>query len=273
MTEDSYKTSSISLRLAKYIHTIGVMLLQRAADGETIIVEKDEKLLTNTERLAGTSSSTISKELETIREYVRELHDIQKDYRYTDYMNFIYFFSDDNIKTRSNGDHNAPYSNSMTYFMDSVKNVLHMSEDLREGVRTLFVGENYDIKLNLVKDLVSPDSLVINARMIRDIPIPFLPSVHRITIRIPGKSKHPVLLDNYINTLTELEIVCHSEKINLGDNFLYFIADAKNLESIHIATSKSMSSKLTSAMLSRREAGNASSIKAFRLQERYIWCR
>lgn len=282
MDQDQYNLIDTGKRLQRYLDLVGVKLLTMAAEARDTTITSGEKLLSGVEKLVTTNYDAIRKDLITLREYVRSYHDLQKDYHFPNYMRFDMFTltkkvtrtyeESDSIDYDSDGnsvsrdfDTDNTYQDIDTYFTDTVKNVLHMTPELREGVRTLFVGDNYDIKINLVKDLVSPDTLMIRARMLKNILIPFLPSVHRISILTYGKKPHPILLNNYLETITELRVECRES--DMDKHLFSFIKSAPNLVSLHISTHQNVHAALASALLDRR-GHDLCTIKSFRLSGR-----
>lgn len=212
-------------QLTHLISSIGSVLLY-AATITAQFPNKEEHILTSM------SNDIIVRDLTAIRERIRSFYDSHKNYYSLNYMNFHIFErslfvsllnSKSSHTAKLTSLHNDPY-----YFMDTVKNVMSMAQWMRDGVRTLFVGENYDIKINMVKNMVKPDTLVVNTSGIKDVELPFMEHVRIIAIK--NKSKIHIPLSNYLDTLTQLSITSYT----LDEYTLELIATIKNLESIRL---------------------------------------
>lgn len=200
------------------------------------------------------------RDLETIREYMRSYHEMYKDYHSPEYMDFHGYLRMYKSVARVKGITftTSRYNNIYqlhSYFTDTIPGVLYMSPEVREGVKTLFITKNYIDKLELMKPLVTPDTLVISVQVIKTVRLDLLPSVHRISIeKLPG-SKQVILLDDYVDTLTELHVSCGKDKGGVDTHLLRFMRDATQLESVFIETEDNVCKELTSMLHARRKNG------------------
>lgn len=258
---DKYNILEIERRIHNLISTKGNVLLLTAC----LPVDK------NTPHKE--QSDNIKNELNTIRRYVRMLYELNKDPHSFYYMQFTHFittmnFSSDGLctdRSYADRDNTVYYENFNTYFMDTVRNVLCMPQEMRDVVKTLFVGENYDVKLHLVKDVVKPDTLVIDAPGIEGVQLPFLPSVRKL--KIVNFYKQFLSIDLYYYSLTDL----HIETTTFCSQLASVLANAKCLESISMKLQDSTSTGIqliTDSLRARRLKG-LTPIKSFRLIEYY----
>lgn len=265
---DKYNIPEIERRLNNLVNTRGSLLMNLA------LLPKVVSTQPNTEdpidKVIATEDKVISDGLITIRNYIRMYQELLKDYHSPHYMNFDGFdmnvISPSSYDTSTDTDDNRSvieYSNYNGYFLDTVKNVLRMSQELRDGVKTLFVGENYDIKLDLVKDMVSPDTLVISGPGIQGSQVPFLPSVHRICI--DSTTREPILIDLYTNTLTELYVGVE----RVTSSIVKLIETCPYLECIHLKFytrhEVDVCTRIADALRTRREE-DLSPIKSFSIR-------
>lgn len=279
--EDKYHMMQVGDKLDNFVNTTGVVLMNLAISAA---VKHDLGTMFDTP-VSLIDNAVVEKAIATIRGYIRTYDELQKDYLSTVYMSFSTFnlkngSSEVNQHVRTNGDtYNPEYDNFNDYFIDTVKNVLYMSDAQRNQVATLFVGNHYDVKLNLVKDLVSPDTLVITGHNEEYTHVPFLPSVHRIKItsyknsedegicEYVNKGDDTLRLDYYIHTLTDLSTFTRV----VPPYVLKMIEEGTSLKSIEICVSRMYTSNcelLVKALRTRRER-NHPPIKAFRMTVLY----
>lgn len=266
---DKYHIAELGRRLRNLVNTTGSTLIHLALLPK-VTGEHKNPALNRIDKLISIEESTITEGLATIRNYVRQYHELFKDYHSLEYMKFTtpslnVLYDEPPHTDKGNNEYGkiGEYRNFDNYFMDTVKNVLHMSQELRDGVKTLFVRAHYDIKLNLMKDLVSPDTLVIKAPAIPDVQVPFLSSVHRISLMF-NHMEHPIRIDSYMQTITELYIECGF----FNDYILKLIEECTYLECIHLKLQTNhevtVSRRIADALRSRREKG-LTLIKSFAL--------
>lgn len=273
--DDKYNLEEIRRRLYNLVHTTGALYMHLAQLPKLVYVTPVPENVEDVTpeciaTLLNKKDFDIENTLLKIREYIRTYQDLLKDYHSLYYMQFSEFSTyskydtntttdmghDDYFYTRDNG-----YDNHSSYFNDTVKNVLHMSQKLRDDVRTLFVGNNYDVKLDLVQNIVSPDTLVINAHGIEEIQVPFLPSVHRV--KVLNRSSIPILLDNYTETLTELALFLTSDQVSESDARL--IENCPMLEAISLEAFNSDVCYIMAECLHNRREYGFNTIKSFRI--------
>lgn len=263
---DTKFNKSLFNRIQDIVHAIGTPLMQVAFIIPALF-QKHEDI---------SRDNLVTHLLFRIREYIRMYYELNKDYRYTYYMEFPTFEMeiDDGVlgqkysMDKERKTDNNKYDNYNFYFMDTVKNVLYMSQELRDDIKTLFVGSNSVAKLNLVKDMISPDTLVVDSTYIeKNEQLVLLSSVHRVAVRNMGgpTGTSPILLDSYLHVLTDLSVEC----IRLPEFAIKLITEGDSLTSIRLVVrcplDNNIYNKLAVAMKERREK-KLGSIRSFRLK-------
>lgn len=262
---DKYNIVEIEKRIRALIATKGNALLFAAS-----LPQEEGELDT-------TKNDSIKRDLNSIREFIRKSHELVKDRESFYYMDFSKFnadvsfssnklYSDNELYTRSSSDENI-FIDFESYFMDTVKNVLSMEQEMRDGVKTLFVGDNPDLKLLLVQDLVTPDTLVVNGLSTEDVWLPFLPSVRRLKIVNLSLTQANIHIGEYIFSITDLCL----ETSYFSKYMQHALNDAMCLESLSVrlqyASDNSIQCIIDSLRARRRK--DRSPIKAFRFIEYY----
>lgn len=274
---DLYEVEAIRRLLRSTVMNGGMVLVQLAAMSS--ITCNQGGMPHSMESLI--NKKAVMENLQAIREYVNSYYQLIKDYRCRNYMNFYLFTMKTHVgdmyadqRGTNYYELTGKYVNFDNYFIDTVKNVLTMSQDMRDSVATLFVGNHYDVKLNQVKNLVSPDTLIITGMAEEGVQVPFLPSVRKIAVigyyntlrkRHHGNARdHSVilLLDNYLETITDLSV----DLFTLDNYYINMIEKCTQLESVDIRiedVTQDIYSKIALALYKRRQM-NMSEIKAFR---------
>lgn len=226
---DIYNLEDIGEKVRTIISTMGIFLI-RMKVLTTHLRDKQSVTAADIKEILVNDNGIISEGINIIRSYVRMHHNLHKDYKSLSYP-WLEVFQ----LSPAYYDHSSNYDESGAfglYFSDTVKNVLHMPQEQRDCISTLFVHHDYESTLNSLKESVSPDTLVITSIGMKDIQLPFIPSVHRIQTRTHIKEYiAPILLDHYLDTLTELTIsggIC-------CEYYLTLIEKCRNLESIFVS--------------------------------------
>lgn len=205
---DEYILTDIYFALLHLVETTGKALL----DTPLTFLEKN-----------GLDVTIIRDKMMEIRSLVREFQSMTNDPLSLQY-NRMLAFRTDNVFTW--------YT---YYYMDTVSNVVMMRDSEIVWANTVYVGNDYVKKLNMIVDKVEPETLVIDSsdtwRM-----VPFLPSVRKIFI-VYAKDGY-INLDNYLDTITDLNIVTEYDSY---EYYLSFIRNSSNLEVISIEFTKNFS--------------------------------
>lgn len=279
---DIYDTREIDERLRFYMDTV-LHMLKKVSELDTFKEIGDRNVLPSKILEAVRSEDDcIGKELYQLREYVHRYYDLIKDMYCSQYMSIFHFLTlEDRLRKNDDGTYEH------FYIADSVKSVLLSPQWIKDSVSTLFVGDHYDIKLRLVANMISPDTLVLKyTRSLELGPIPFLQGVRKISLEEnPMLGEHMVMTNDvdeyrvklvrYLDVLTDLHLI-HSHPV-------YYCPEIEKmsaLESLFIDIPRSWYTgvndsgfallSILSTTLYNMRVNNRRTLKAFRLIDQNI---